>query len=255
MRRMLIIGALTVGASLAAAAPAGAKGYIEAIRVCGPSGCVTVEHPRAAMQRFGMDLLTGNVATTVPPPVGPYYRLTFRPRYELPDSALFYVPGADETCADSRCVKVRAGLSPALAAAADAVAPFRPVVRSVTVDDRLRPNPGAYAPLFDTMPPAAPPSAVWNSRVYPIEIRFMRITPWSVGGVSWMAYYPRYRALTRAGTWVRVGDALDRQIRTGSATTRSTSGGTRRWPIAAAAMVAIAAAAGAGRRLRRPGAA
>ena len=255
MRRMLIIGALTVGASLAAAAPAGAKGYIEAIGVCGQSGCVTVEHPRAAMQRFGMDLLTGNVATTAPPPVGPYYRLTFRPRYELPGSAVFYVPGAGEICADGGCIRVRAGLSPALAAAADAVAPFRPVVRSVTVNDRLRPNPGAYAALFDTMPPAAPPSAVWKSRVYPIEIRFTRITPWSLGGVGWMAYYPRYGALTRGGAWVRVDAALGRQIRTGSATARASSTGGHGWPIAAAAAVAIAALAGAGKRLRRRGAA
>jgi hypothetical protein len=252
---MLIIGALTVGASLAAAAPAGAKGYIRAIRVCGPAACVTANGPPAATHRFGMDMLAGNVATTEPPPVGPYYRLTFRPRYELPDAEVFYVPGADETCADGECIRVPAGLSSALAEAAAQVDPFRPVIRSVTVNDRLRHDPGAYAALFDALPPAAPPSAVGKSRAYPIEIHFTRITPWSVGGVSWMAYYPRYRALTRAGTWVRVGDALDRQIRTGSAITRSTSGGTRRWPIAAAAMVAIAAAAGAGRRLRRPGAA
>ena len=90
MKRMLLIGALTVGASLTTAQAAEAKGYISAIRVCGSSGCATVHHPRAAMQRFGMDMLSNTGRHAERPPLLPYYRLRFLPSYEVPNSDAFY---------------------------------------------------------------------------------------------------------------------------------------------------------------------
>jgi hypothetical protein len=83
-------------------------------------------------------------------------------------------------------------------------------------------------------------------------VRFTRLTPWSLGGVSWMAYYPRYKVLTRDGAWFHVGESVDRLVL--GQTAKADDGG-HGWPIAAAVVVAIAAAAGAGRRLRRPRAA
>jgi len=112
MKRMLLIGALTVGASLATAQAAEAKGYVRAIRVCGPSGCAPVRHPRAAMQRFGMDMLSDAGPHAERPPLLPYYRLRFLPSYEVPNSDAFYIPGAKVICTDGGCIHVRRGLVP-----------------------------------------------------------------------------------------------------------------------------------------------
>jgi hypothetical protein len=251
MRRVPLV-MVTIAASLAAAQTAHAKGYISAIRVCGPSGCATAGAPRSAMQRFGMDLLTDAGLPAGSPPLLPYYRLEIRPRYEMP-SQTFYIPGAKVICADGGCTRVRKGLSPALSAAGASVEPFIPHIRSVTVNDTPRAHTKAYAVLFNEQPRAAPSTAVQNSRAYPIEAQFTRLTPWSLGGVSWMAYYPRYKTLTRDGAWFQVGEPVDRLVLGQRAATADDGG--HGWPIAAAAVVAIAAAAGAGRRLRRPRAA
>jgi hypothetical protein len=251
MKRMLVIGALTVGASLASTPAAQAKGYIEAIRVCGPSGCATVDAPRSAMQRFGIDLLTDSGPAAESPPILPYYRLQILPRYEMP-SQTFYIPGANVICADGGCTRVRMGLFSGLSAAGASVAAFTPHIRSVTVNDKPRVHREAYAALFNEQPAASPSNKVWDSHAYPIEVRFTRLTPWSLGGVSWMAYYPRFKILTRDGAYFRVGEPVDRLVLARRATA---DGGGHGWPIAAAAAVAIAAVAGAGKRLRRPGAA
>jgi hypothetical protein len=251
MKRIVLAGALAVVASLAAAQTAQAKGYISSIRVCGPSGCATADAPRSAMQRFGMDLLTDAGPPAASPPLLPYYRLEIRPRYEMP-SQTFYIPGANVICADSGCTRVRKGLSPALSAAGASVDAFSPHIRSVTVNDKPRAPTNAYAILFNAQPAAAPSAIVQSSRAYPIQVRFTRLTPWSLGGVSWMAYYPRSRILTRDGAWFHVGGPAGRLI-LGRRTTAGDGG--HGWPIAAAAVIVIAAAAGAGRRLRRPRAA
>lgn len=251
MKRIVLAGALAVVASLAAAQTAQAKGYISSIRVCGPSGCATADAPRSAMQRFGMDLLTGAGPAAASPPLLPYYRLEIRPRYEMP-SQTFYIPGANVICADGGCTRVRKGLSPPLSAAGASVDAFSPHIRSVTVNDKPRAPTNAYAILFNAQPAAAPSATVQSSRAYPIQVRFTRLTPWSLGGVSWMAYYPRSGILTRDGAWFHVGGPADRLI-LGRRTTAGDGG--HGWPIAAAAVVVIAAAAGAGRRLRRPRAA
>ena len=167
-------------------------------------------------------------------------------------SQTFYIPGANVICADGGCTRVRKGLSPGLSAAGAGVAAFTPHIRSVTVNDTPRAHMEAYAVLFNEQPAAAPSNTVWSSRPYPIEVRFTRLTPWSLGGVSWMAYYPRFKILTRDGAWFHVGESVDRLVRGQPATADDGGHG---WPMAAAAVVAIAAAAGAGRRLRRPRAA
>jgi len=251
MKRIILAGALAVVATLTAAQTAQAKGYIETIRVCGPSGCATADAPRSAMGRFGMDLLTDAGLPAESPPLLPYYRLEIVPRYEMP-SETFYIPGANVICADGGCTRVRKGLSAALSAAGASVDAFIPHIRSVTVNDKPRAHTGAYAVLFNEQPAAAPSNTVWNSRTYPIAVRFTRLTPWSLGGVSWMAYYPRYKILTRDGAWFHVGQSVDRLVLGRRVTT---DGGGRGWPVAALAVVAVAAAAGAGRRLRRPRAA
>jgi hypothetical protein len=251
MRRVLLAGVVIMAGSLAAAQTTQAKGYISAIRVCGPSACATADAPRPAMQLFGMDLLTDAGVPVGSPPLLPYYRLEIRPRYEMP-SQTFYIPGANVICADSGCTRVRKGLVPVLSAAGASVGAFTPHIRSVTVNDKPRAHTEAYAVLFNEQPAAAPSIAVQNSRAYPIGVRFTRLTPWSLGGVSWMAYYPRYKILTRDGAWFRVGEPVDRLVLARRATADDGGHG---WPIAAAAVVVIAAAAGAGRRLRRPRAA
>ena len=155
MKRMLLIGALTVGASLTTAQAAEAKGYISAIRVCGPSGCATVHHPRAAMQRFGMDMLSDTGRHAERPPLLPYYRLRFLPSYEVPNSDAFYIPGAKVICTDGGCIQVRRGLVPALSAAAANVGAFTPRISSVTVGDRPRADRARFAILFNQRPGAA----------------------------------------------------------------------------------------------------
>jgi hypothetical protein len=251
MKRIILAGALAIVAALAAAQTAQAKGYISAIRVCGPSGCATADAPRSAKWRFGMDMYTDAGPAAETPPILPYYRLQIEPRYEMA-SDTFYIPGANVICADGGCTRVRKGLSPALSAAAASVDAFTPHIRSVTVNNTPRADSQAYAVLFNERPAASPPNTVWTSRSYAIEVRFTRLTPWSLGGVSWMAYYPRYNVLTRDGAWFHGGEPVGRLV-LGQTTTAG--GGGHGWPMAAAAVVVIAAAAGAGKRLRRPGAA
>jgi hypothetical protein len=248
MKRIILAGALAVVAALAAAQTAHAKGYVSAIGVCGPSGCATADAPRSAKLQFGMDMLTDARPAIGTPPILPYYRLRIVPRYEMTGDT-FYIPGANAICADGGCTRVRKGLSPALSAAAAGVDAFTPHIRSVTVNNNPRADMQAYAVLFNEQPAASPSNTVWNSRAYAIEVRFTRLTPWSLGGASWMAYYPRYGVLTRDGAWFRVGEPIGRLV----LGQRATAGdGGHGWPIAAAAVVVVAAAAGAGRRLRRP---
>jgi hypothetical protein len=251
MKRAYLTGALAVAASLATAQAADAKGVISAIRVCGPSGCATATAPRAVMQGFAMGLMGDPTATVGSPPPGPYYRLTFRPQGEVPDVDTFYVRGAELICTERGCFAPPTRLVPALDAAAEQVAAYRPVITSVTVDGKRRSDPAAYAALYHGQPAPVPPSSIWETRGYVIQFGFSRTTPWSLGWTSGMSYYPRYRVVTRAGRWSHVSAALDRRIRTGSAEARAASGGGHGWPVAAAAVVVIAAAAGAGRRLRR----
>ena len=250
MKRMLLIGALTVGASLATAQAAEAKGYISAIRVCGPSGCATVHHPRAAMQRFGMDMLSDAGPHAERPPLLPYYRLRFLPSYEVPNSDAFYIPGAKVICTDGGCIHVRRGLVPALSAAAANVGAFTPRISSVTVGGRPRADRARFAILFNQRPAPLPSTVVWKSRHYSVIAKFGEITPWSLGGASWMAYYPRYHALSLDGRWFHAGTDVDRLVRGQAAAAEPANG--HGWSVAAVVVVALAAAAGVGRRLRRP---
>jgi hypothetical protein len=254
MKRIVITAALVVAGSLAAAPTASAKGYVRAIQVCGPSGCAPVDGPRTAMQRLGMDVLARTGPRAQSPPLLPYYRLRFLPRYELPDSDTFYIPGAKVICTDGGCIRVRRGLVPALAAAAASVGSFTPRISSVTVGDRPRADRAGFAIMFNQKPAPLPSIAVWQSHHYSVTVEFRQVTPWSLGGASWMAYYPRYHALSRDGRWFHAGADVDRLVRGRAALAEAGAG--HGWPLAAAvALVAIAAAAAARRRLRRPEAA
>jgi hypothetical protein len=249
MKRILTTAALIGLALLAAAPSANAKGYIRAIRVCGATSCDTVHAPRPAMRRFGMHVLVGDGPAALGPPLLPYYRLRFRPRFELPNTDTFYIPQANVICKDGGCTRVPRGLAPAMSAAAASVDSLTPRIRSVTVDDRYQPDAGRFAIMFNQRPIPLPSTTVWHSRHYSVIVEFRRETPWSLGGAAWMTYYPRYHALTRDGVWFHAGADVDRLVRGRAAA----SGDGQAWPIAAAAVVALAAAAGAGRRLlRRP---
>jgi len=250
MKRILTTAALIGLASLAAAPSANAKGYIRAIQVCGSSGCATVHAPRPAMGRFGMHMLMGDAPAALGPPLLPYYRVRFRPRFELPDGDTFYIPEANVICKDGGCTRVPRGLAPAMSAAAASVDSLAPHISSVTVDDRNRADAGRFAILFNQRPVGLPSTAVWHSRHHSVIVEFSKVTPWSLGGASWITYYPRYHALTRDGVWFHAGPGVDGLVRGRRA---ETAGDGHGWPIAAAAVVALAAAAGAGRRLlRRP---
>lgn len=250
MKRMLLVGALAVGAFLVAAPAAEAKGYVKAIRVCGPSACAPVEGPRTAMRRLGMDVLTRTGLQAQSPPLLPYHRLRFLPRYEFSDSDTFYISGAKVICTDGGCIRVRRGLVPALSAAAASVGSFTPRISSVTVGDRPRADRGGFAIMRNQRPAPLPSTAVWQSRHYGIVVKFSELTPWSLGGASWMAYYPRYHALSRDGHWFHAGADVDRLVRGQTAVAEAGDG--HGWLVAAAAVIALAAAAAVGRRLWRP---
>ena len=250
MNRIVLTTAVIVAASLVAAPSAEAKGYVRAIQVCGPSGCAKAHGSPVAMGRLGLDMLAGTGVPAHLPPLLPYYELRFLPRFEFPDSDTFYIPGAKVICTDSGCIRVRRGLVPTLSAAAASVGSFAPRVSSVTIGDRPRADRAGFAILFNQRPARLPSTSVWKSRHYSIIVKFSEITPWSLGGVSWMAYYPRYHALSRDGRWYHAGADVDRLVR--GPTDRADAGDGHGWPVAAAAVVVLAAAAGAGRRLRRP---
>jgi hypothetical protein len=248
MKRIATTAALVVLASLATAPSAGAKGYIRAIRVCGPSSCATVHAPRAALRAFGMHMLAGDGPAAVSPPLLAYYRLRFVPKFEVPDGDTFYIPEANVICKDGGCTQVPRRLAPAMSAAAASVDPLAPHISSVTVDDRHRVDTGRFAIMFNQRPVPLPSTAIWGSQHHSVIVEFTRTTPWSLGGASWMTYYPRYHAMTRDGVWFHAGADVDRLVRGPDAVA---TGDGHAWPVAAAAVVAIAAAAGAGRGLRR----
>ena len=248
MKRIVTTAALIVIASLATAPSASAKGYIRTITVCGSSSCARVHAPRPALWRFGLHLMAGASPAAASPPLLAYYRLRFLPRFEVPDGDTFYIPEANVICRDGGCTQVPRRLAPAMSAAAASVDPLAPHITSVTVDDRRRADPGRFAIMFNQRPTGLPSTAVWHSRHYSVIVEFRETTPWSLGGASWMTYYPRYHALTRDGLWFHAGPDVDRIVREPTAAATSDS---RPWPVAAAAVVALAAAAGAGRRLRR----
>ena len=249
MKRIVIRAALIILAMLATAPDASAKGFIQAIKVCGPSTCATVNAPRPALRRFGMHMLVGDGPPAVPPPLLVYYRLRFLPRFEVPDGDTFYIAQANVICKDGGCSQVPRGLAPAMSAAAASVDPLTPQISSVTVADHPRADPARFAIMFNARPIPLPSTAIWGSRHYSVIAEFRTVTPWSQGGASWMTYYPRYHALTRDGVWFHAGADVDRLVR---GPTAAASDGGHSWPVAAAAVVALAAAAGAGRRLRRP---
>lgn len=250
MKRILGAAALIGLASLATAPSANAKGYIRAIEVCGSSDCATVHASRPTMRRFGIHLLVGDGRPAVSPPLLPYYRLRLSPRFEMPNADTFYIPEANVICKDGGCTRVPRGLAPAMSAAAASVGSLAPRIRSVTVDDRPRADPGRFAVMFNQRPAVLPSTAVWHSLHYSVIVEFSRVTPWSMGGASWMSYYPRYHALTRDGVWFHAGPGVDGLVRGQKV---GAAGDGHGWAIAAAAVAVLVAAAGAGRRLlRRP---
>jgi hypothetical protein len=253
VKRIVIVTALLVAAALATAPSAPAKGYISGISVCGPSGCASVQAPRATMRRFGMQTLMDETRNVATPPLLPYYRVRFVPTGELPDGDTFYIPGANVICMDSGCIAVPHGLVAAMSAAAANSDPFAPRISSVTIGKRGRADRAAFAILFNQRPAAAPSDAVWESAHSAISVEFDGVTPWSMGGASWMAYYPKYHLLSENGRWFHAGADVDRLVRGQAATAQAAAATEHGWTIAAAVAVALAAAVGGGvRRLRRP---
>jgi hypothetical protein len=251
MKRIVTITGVVLAAALATAPGAAAKGFIRGIRLCGPSACGSVPAPQAAIRRFGTRMLSGVSVRVASAPILPYYRVRFQPRYELPDGDTFYIPGANVICTDSGCIDVPQGLVAGMSAARADIGALTPHITSALVGTRSRADRGAFAILFNQPPARAPSTAVWKSPHTSISIEFSEVTPWSLGGASWMAYYPRYHLLSRDGRWFHAGAEVDRLVR--GSTAEADAGAGRGWGIAAAAAVVLAAAAGAGRTLRRPG--
>jgi hypothetical protein len=257
MKRIVITAGLVVAAALATAPVASAKGYVRAVQVCGPSACAKVHGAQRSIQRLGMDILAGTGRDAPSPALLPYYRLRFQPRFEVPSADTFYIPEAKVICTDSGCIQARSGLAPALQAAAASVGSFTPRISSVTVNDHARTDRAGFAILYDQRPAQLPSTSVWKSRHSSVIVTFSATTPWSLGGASWMVYYPRYHALSRGGRWFQAGADVGRLVR-GPA--RAAAGDGHAWRtaaavvavLAAAAVVVLAAAAGAGRRLWRP---
>jgi len=252
VKRIVMTTGLIVAAALATAPSASAKGWISGIRVCGPSACAAVQAPRAAMRSFGVQTVMDETRKVATPPLLAYYRVRFVPSGELPDGDTFYIPGANVICMDSGCIAVPHGLVVAMSAAAASVDSFAPRISSVTIGKRGRADRAAFAILFNQRPAAAPSNAVWESAHSAISVEFDGVTPWSMGGASWMAYYPKYHLLSLNGRWFHAGDDVDRLVSGQAATADAAAATGHGWTIAAAVAVALAAAVGGIRRLRRP---
>ena len=182
------------------------------------------------------------------PPLLPYYRLRILPRYEMPDGETFYIPGANVICTDGGCIAAcGTGLVPGAVGGGRERRRLHAAHqlghgRRTTAVPTARP----YAVLFNQRPAASPSNTVWKQpRLLRIEVGSHALTPWSLGGASWMAYYPRYHVLSRDGALV----PRRRRPSTGSSGAAGHGGATadgHGWTIAAAAVVALAAAAGGG---------
>ena len=182
---------------------------------------------------------------TAPPAVLPPQ---IRAEVRVPRRRHVLHPGGKGDVHGRRMHPGRRGLIPGLAAAAANVASYTPRISSVTVNDRHRADVNRFAILLDQRPAALPSTTVWQSRHSSVIVEFTQVTPWSLGGASWISYYPRYHVLSRDGVWFHAGASVDLLVR-GQAARADGGDDNRGLGIAATAAVVLAAAAGAGRQV------
>lgn len=245
MLRSLFAAAAAGAVLLVLPGPAEAKGVFGAVRVCGPSACVSI-HDGADRVAITRALARSGPAF---PRLGPHLRLTTRPARW--DDRGFLVPGQGivELAGQNHRLGARAAAS--LRRRVAAIVPYSPRVASVWVRGRAVSRVGAIAAALRSAP-VPQPAAVWSSHPLLVAVDVAGNTPWSGWGSA--LYFPALRVLhSPDGAWVRVtaGEAaalapIRARARPGG------GGGVPVAPVVLAGAALLAAGALAVRGARRP---
>jgi hypothetical protein len=238
--------ALAVAALAAWPGQAAAKGVVTAVKLCGPSACVTITG-RALGVAF--EHAIGREAGASPR-LAPFVRLTTRPAmfdlqgYVIPGQGIIEMNGTAQQLGPRTASLLRARLA--------GIEPYRPRITRVWLGGQVVARPGAYAALL-RRPGVAIPAAVWNHHMVLIGIALAGRTPWDDWGSA--LYFPELRLLhVPDGAWVRVTAAEAHMIAADRRSPRAAGDGVGAAASAiASAMVlaALAATAALRRRSRR----
>lgn len=183
---------------------AAAKGVFTAVRVCGPTACVSIADrvDRVAISRA---LERSGPAF---PRLGPYLRLTTRPAlwddrgYLIPGQGIVQLAGVDHRLGARAAASLRRRVA--------ALAPYRPRVASVWLRGRRLRLSGRIASALRSQP-IRQPAAVWSSRSVLVAVVVAGTTPWSGWGSA--LYFPALRVLhSPDGAWVRLTSGQARAL-------------------------------------------
>ncbi len=236
--------ALAVAVLAAWPGQAAAKGVVTAVKLCGPSACVTITDRAVAVAIVhAMGRETG-----ASPRLAPFLRLTTRPAmfdlqgYLIPGQGIVELNGTAHQLGPRTAGLLRARLA--------GIAPYRPRITSVWVGKRVAPNPGAFAAVLGR-PGVAMPASVWNHPLVLIAITLTGRTPWNGWGSA--LYFPQLRLLHAPdGAWVRITAAEARMIAADRRPPRAAGGGIGAVTIGIAAAMVLAALTAVAAVRRRP---
>jgi hypothetical protein len=244
--RRRLAPALAIAVLAAWPGQAAAKGVVTSVKLCGPSGCVTIRD-RAVRVALEHAIERGADAS---PRLAPFVRLTTRPAmfdlrgYLIPDQGIIEI--------NATAHQLGARTSSLLRARLPGVASYRPRITGVWLAGRAVAHPRAYAALL-RRPGIAMPASVWNHHLVLIAIALAGQTPWNGWGSA--LYFPDLRVLhVPDGAWVRVTAAEARMIAADRRQSPPAGGRAAAAWVAAFALITVAglAAAVATRRRRRP---
>ena len=232
--RRLLCSAVAAAALLSFTGTAAAKGVFTAVRVCGPSGCVSIGD-RA--DRVAISRALERAGRTFPR-LAPYLRVTTRPAtfeergFLIPGQGLVQLDGIDHRLGARAAASLRDRVA--------AIAPYRPRVSSAWIRGRRVSRPGEIAAALRSAP-VPMPAAVWSSRPVLVAVDVAGATPWSDWGSA--LYFPALHVLhSPDGAWVHVTAAQARALAPAPAAARPGGGGrVPLAPIAAAGIALIAA--------------
>jgi hypothetical protein len=188
--------ALAVAALVAWPGQAVAKGVVTAVKLCGPSACVTITDRALGV---AVEHAMGGEAGASPG-LAPFVRLETRPAmfdlqgYLIPGRGIIEVNGTSQQLGPRTAALLRARSA--------GIERYRPRITGVWVGGRPVARPGAYAALL-RRPGVAMPAAVWDHHMVLIGIALAGRTPWDDWGSA--LYFPQLRLLhVPDGAWVRV---------------------------------------------------
>jgi hypothetical protein len=252
-----IVALMLMVAALALAQGAAAKGPF-AVRVCGASGCTTVQEEVAARgpDALGSGLLgasegwswrAGHVRHPGP---ARYYSVHLEFDW-LEATTFFYVPSVRALRAAPYWLRTPGGFVREVRALTAEMRPWpAPRLIRVLVGGRRAPDPVGYARLLGPLPPAPVPTDA--SSAVTIRLQSQHPSPWTDRSIS---YFPRTRTVYRDSQWLRIPSSVaatierDAGIGPPAGPSRGDAGFLP-WAVVGTGLAALLLAAAAGLALR-----